>query len=64
METKGDEPLFIRVKEASKRLGVPVSTVYHFCRTKAVPSVTIGSSVLVSVAGLVALEKRAMGESD
>jgi excisionase family DNA binding protein len=64
MEKETEPPLFIRVAEAARRTGMPRATIYHKVHSGQLPGIQLGSTVLVSVAGLRALERKALGGSD
>jgi excisionase family DNA binding protein len=64
MKKETDEPIFVRVAEAARMTGLPLATVYHKFHSGQLPGVQLGTTVLLSVAGLRALERKALGESD
>lgn len=47
-----DTPLTLSVREAAKRLGVPVSTMYEIVKSEGFPTIRIGTRILVSAKGL------------
>ena len=62
--TVADEPLFVRASEASRLTNLPLATIYHRFHKGDLPGVQLGATVLITVAGLRALEKKALGQDD
>ena len=61
MENSSNESLFLRVREVARLLNLPLATVYDKCARGELPSTRLGSTILVPVEGIRALERKALG---
>jgi len=66
MEKQTHDPMFVRVPQASRITGLPAATIYDKFHRGEIAGVQLGTTVLISLEGLKALERKALklGESD
>lgn len=57
-----EAPRFLRVAQAAHRLGLPSSTVYDAVARGRLPHTKIGSTILIPIAALIALEDKALSD--
>ena len=64
MNKDTETPMFVRAAEAARLTSLPLATIYHKFHSGQLPGVQLGTTVLLSVAGLRALERKALGQDE